>query len=129
MILDTCYLLDLKDRDQSAFSKALVLSEQDIEQRITLPTIYELFYGVHYTSNDEERRKVNNLLLMYHIYKHSEEVAKRASSLKAEADNNGNSNVEDFDAIIGAVAEKLDEPVLTINTNDFSELGIPYETY
>lgn len=42
---------------------------------------------------------------------------------------NFESGVNNEDGLIGAVADRFDEPVLTDNVDDFRTLGVAYETY
>lgn len=45
MILDTSFLLDLKDGQQAAFTTAMELYDAAVIQRIAMPTVMELHYG------------------------------------------------------------------------------------
>lgn len=131
MILDTSFLLDLKDGDPDAFQAASELYQQDTVQRVALPSVWELYYGVAYANSSEERRKVENLLLMYPRVELTEELAQRGGELLANADRaaDGTSGVDYEDALIGAAAEHVQEPVLTDNIEDFETLGIDVEMY
>lgn len=131
MILDTSFLLDLKDGDEGAFGRAVELYEQGTVQRVAMPSVWELHYGVAYTGSAEERRRVRNLLLMYPSVAIDEETARRGAELLADADRRagGDSGVDTEDGLIGAVAHRFDEPVLTANGRDFEKLDAPYETY
>jgi len=131
MILDTSFLLDLKDGDEDAFGRAVQMYEQGIIQRVAMPSVWELHYGACYTKSDEERRRVRNLLLMYPPVEIDEETARRGAELLANADRNegGESGVDNEDGLIGAVGDKFGEPVLTDNVSDFQTLGVEYETY
>lgn len=131
MILDTSFLLDLKDGETDAWDKAIEMGESDEQQRIALPSVFELYYGVAFTDSEEERRKTQNLIHMYYLASVDESTSKLGAELLAQADvnNGGNSGVDNEDAIIGAVAEKLDEPVVTDNIDDFKRLGVNHEEY
>jgi predicted nucleic acid-binding protein len=131
MILDTSFLLDLKDGDEAAFDRAVDLYDRSVVQRVAMPSVWELHYGAAYAESDEERRRVPNLLLMYPPVAIDEETARRAAELLADADRraDGASGVDTEDGLIGAVAQRFDEPVLTDNEQDFDRLGVAYETY
>lgn len=131
MILDTSFLLDLKDGDPDAFSKATELYDSGVVQRIALPSVWELHYGAAHADSDEELRKVQNLLTMYPQIELDEHLATRAAELLAAADReaDGASGVDAEDALIGAVGEHLREPVLSRNATDFDRLGVDVETY
>ena len=131
MILDTCFLLDLKDGDPAAFERAVSMYEGDVVQRIALPSVMELTYGAAYLDSADERRRVANLLGMYPIVAVDVETARRAGELLAAADRraDGDSGVDNEDGLIAAVAERFGEPVLTRNVTDFEALGVPVESY
>lgn len=131
MILDTSFLLDLKDGDEDAFGRAVRMYDQGTVQRVAMPSVWELHYGACYTESSAERRRVRNLLLMYPPVTIDEETARRGAELLATADrrDGGESGVDTEDGLIGAVAEAFGEPVLTANVDDFRKLGVEYETY
>lgn len=131
MILDTSFLLDLKDGQQAAFAKAMELHEAAVVQRVAMPSVMELHYGAAYTQSEAEYRRVRNLLLMYPVVSIDESTARRAADLLAAADRqaDGESGVDTEDAVIGAVADHCGEPVLTANVADFQALGVAVETY
>ena len=127
MILDTSFLLDLKDRDEAAFEKGVDIHERT--QRIVLVSVAELYFGVFYTQSQEERRRTENLLSMYPVVVPREATARRAGELRAKAARDHDRDVGTTDAIIAAVADLHAEPVLTANVDDFGALGVDIETY
>ncbi|USZ68620.1 PIN domain-containing protein [Halorussus salilacus] len=132
MILDTSFLLDLKDGKQDAFEKATELYDSGVVQRVAIPSVMELQYVASIVQSDDEQRRVRNLLQMYPLVPVDKRTALRAGALLAEADRRygGTSGVDNPDALIGAVAERFGEPVLTDNVDDFARLpGIEVETY
>lgn len=132
MILDTSFLLDLKDGKRDAFDEAVELYDSGVVQRVTAPSVMELQYGAVLVRSEDERRRVQNLLQMYPIVPVDEPTALRAGKLIAEADrqHGGDSGVDNPDAVIGAVAARFGEPVLTDNVDDFSKLpDVEVETY
>jgi hypothetical protein len=60
-----------------------------------------------------------------------EETARRGAELLAAADrrDGDDSGVDNEDGLIGALAERFDEPVLTDSADDFRTLGVDCETY
>jgi predicted nucleic acid-binding protein len=96
-----------------------------------MPSVWELHYGVAYSQSEEERRRIQNLLLMYPLVSIDERTAKTAAELLAAADRRagGDSGVDNEDGLIAAVAERFGEPVLTDNVKDFKRLGVDFETY
>lgn len=131
MILDTSFLLDLKDGDPNAFETAIALYDDDIVQRIALPSVWELQYGATFADSEDEIRTVRNLLLTYPLFEFDEATAKRGGELLAEADRaaGGDSGIDNEDALIAAVADQVTEPVLTRNETDFERLGVDVEQY
>jgi predicted nucleic acid-binding protein len=133
MILDSSYVFDLIGGDPSAHRMGEELTDTSTIQWLPVPVLAEVYYGVTYASGETERREVQNALLGYPRVEIDEEIARTASSLLASADQEsggvGNSGVETNDAYIGAIADVIDEPVLTANPGDFERLGVPVETY
>lgn len=132
MILDTSFLLDLKDGESDAFDEAIELYDSGVVQRVAIPSVMELQYGAAFVRSEDEQRRVQNLLQMDPLVPVDKRTALRAGELLAEADrqHGGDSGVDNPDAVIGAVAERFGEPVLTANVADFTKLpGIEVETY
>lgn len=131
MILDSSYLFDLMDGVSAAIQTGTELTESGEVQWLPSPVVAEVYYGVAYTASETERRQVQNALMGYPRVDVDEEIARTASTLLANADREagGTSGVETNDAYIGAIADVLDEPVLTANGGDFETLGVPVESY
>jgi len=132
VILDTSFLLDLKDGHGDAFEKAVEMYDAGLVQRVPMPTVWELHYGAVYSQSEDEHRRVQNLLRMYPLVSIDKPTALRAGELLAEADRtaDGDSGVDNEDGVIGAVADQYGEPVLTDNVEHFERLpGIRIETY
>lgn len=131
MILDSSYIFDLMDGVTAAIQTGTELTETGEVQWLPSPVVAEVYYGVVYTASKEEQRQVQNALMGYPRVDIDEEIARTASTLLANADKEagGNSGVETNDAYIGAVADVLDEPVLTANNEDFETLGVAVENY
>lgn len=131
MILDTSFLLDLFAGDEAAFERGQTLQQRGALQRVPIPVMMELQYGVEASGSTEERRNVRNALRLYPTVRLDAEMARHAGTLlvRADRDADGESGVEKLDAMIAAVASILDEPVLTDNATDFRTLGVDVETY
>jgi len=132
MILDTSFLLDLKDGERTAFDRATELYDSSVVQLVAIPSVTELQYGATYVESDDEQRRVRNLLQMYPLVPVDKRTALRAGDLLARADrrHGGDSGVDTPDAVVGAVADRFGEPVLTDNVEDFAKLpGVAVETY
>ncbi|WP_433632983.1 PIN domain-containing protein [Halomicrococcus sp. NG-SE-24] len=124
MIVDTSYILDLLDGDQSAFEKGQQLTEANISLKVPTMTIVELFVGYGATENEEEARHVENAILGHPILPLDETIAQKAGWIA------GQTGLDYGDASIGATAVHFDEPVLTANVADFEQIdGVSIETY
>ena len=132
MILDSEFLLSLSKRDADAFEKSAELHDEGEEMKIPLPAVLEIYYGAYFTESDEEMRKMNNLMLMYHFADADAGTMEHGAELVANADRNSPGNESDIsneDAVIGAIAEEQGDSVLTRNEDDFQKLGVSHESY
>lgn len=131
MILDSTYLFDLMAEDDNAFRKGVELVDRGEMQWLPTLVVAEAFYGAATERSDVAADEVRNRLLGYPRVDIDEEVARVAGQLLAKADDEagGTSGVGWNDAHIAAIAEVLDEAVLTENVGDFERLGVEVETY
>lgn len=131
MIVDSSYLFDLMAADPDAFSKGTELVERGEMQWLPTPVVAEAYYGVATVRSETTERDVRNRLLGYPRVEVDEAIARVAGELLAAADDRtgGNAGVGPNDAYIAAMAEVLDDAVLTDNVDDFETLGVPVETY
>lgn len=131
MILDSSYLFDLMAEDPNAFSKGTELVENGEMQWLPTPVVAETYYGVATARSDTSEQEVRNRLLGYPRIDVDEEIARTAGKLLAEADDRagGNAGVGPNDGYIAAMADVLDDAVLTDNAADFEALGVSVETY
>ncbi|SIR92386.1 hypothetical protein SAMN05421858_4566 [Haladaptatus litoreus] len=131
MIIDSSYLFDLMAEDSAAFSKGTELVERGEMQWLPTPVVAEAYYGVATARSQTTEQEVRNRLLGYPRIEVDEEIARVAGELLAAADDHegGNAGVGPNDAYIAAMAEILDDAVLTDNVADFEALGVPVETY
>lgn len=131
MILDSSYLFDLMAEDPDALEKGTELVERGEMQWLPTPVVAETYYGVATARSSTSDQEVRNRLLGYPRVDVDEEIARVAGELLAEADDSagGDAGVGPNDASIAAMAEILDDAVLTANVDDFETLGVPVETY
>jgi len=131
MIIDSSYLFDLMAEDSDAFSKGAELVEDGDMQWLPTPVVAEAYYGVATAGSDTTEQEVRNRILVYPRIDVDEEIARTAGELLAAAGDRvgGNSGVEANDGYIAAMADVLDDAVLTDNVEDFEALGVPVETY
>lgn len=132
MILDSSYLFDLMRNDSDAFEKGVELVERGEIQWLPTPVVAEAYYGVFTSGSTRTEAELRNRLLGYPRVDVTEEIARTAGKLlvhaheeRAHMDGNPGAN----DAYIGAMAEHLDDAVLTENVKDFEKLGVSVETY
>ncbi|PSP84515.1 transposase [Halobacteriales archaeon QS_6_64_34] len=131
MIIDSSYLFDLMAERPDAFAKGTELVERGEMQWLPTPVVAEVYYGVATARSDTSEDDVRNRLLAYPRVEVDEEIARTAGELLASADDavGGNAGVGANDAYIAAMAEVLDDTVLTDNVADFQSLGVPVESY
>ena len=131
MILDSSYLFDLMANDSDAFAKETEHVERGEMQWLPTPAVAESYYGVATARSETTGQEVRNRLLGYPWVDVDEEVARVAGTLLAEAEDRagGDAGVGVNDAHIAAMAEILDDVVLTDNVDDLAALGASVETY
>jgi hypothetical protein len=131
MILDSSYLFDLMAENPDAFEKGTELVERGEMQWLPTPVVAETYYGVATARSTTNEQEVRNRLLGYPRIDVDEEIARVAGELLAEADDSAgeDAGVGPNDAYIAAMADVLDDAVLTANVEDFEALGVPVETY
>jgi predicted nucleic acid-binding protein len=78
--------------------------------------------------SEADRQQVERVLASKPIYPADTAMMRKAGRLSGELRNDG-TPVGDGDAIIGATADVVEEPVLTRNVADFERLGVDIETY
>jgi len=131
MILDSSYLFDLMAADPDAFAKGSELVDRGEMQWLPTPVVAEVYYGVATARSDTTEAEVRNRLLGYPRIEVDEEVARTAGELLARADDRagGAAGAGSNDAYIAAMADVLDDAVLTADVADFETLGVDVETY
>ena len=129
MLLDTSFLIDLMNGDESAVEKGRELETELVQQRLSSMTLFELSYGIsRATDSETERENVEGVLTSKPIHPANTAVLRKAGRLAGNLQNDG-TPVSDGDAIIGATAAVVEEPVLTRNVEDFERLDVAIETY
>ncbi|MEF8852348.1 MAG: PIN domain-containing protein [Haloarculaceae archaeon] len=131
MILDSSYLFDLMAEDPDAFIKGSELVDRGEMQWLPAPVVAGVYYGVATARSDTTETAVRNRLLGYPRIEVDEEIARTAGELLASADDraSGAAGVGSNDAYIAAMADVLDDTVLTADVTDFERLGVDVETY
>lgn len=131
MILDSTYVFDLMAEDRGAFEKGVEIVERGELQWLPVPVIAEASYGAATERSDTTEFEIRNRLLGYPRIDLNEELSRVAGQLLASADDDSgeDSGIGWNDAHIAAMANVLDQPVLTDNVADFERLGVEVETY
>lgn len=131
MILDTSFVEDVAREDPAALAKADELSHDDIPERFSAMTLYELYWGVGYVDTpQQEKDAVDAVLETKEVYEITPEIARKAGRLAGQLSSDGNPLNDPGDEIIGATGVVHDEPVLTKNTGHFERIpGLEVETY
>lgn len=113
-----------------AVSKGAKLAEAGEMKRLPTPVVAETYYSVVTAGSDTTEQEVRNRLLGYPRIEVDEDVARTAGELLATADDRegGDAGIGLNDAYLGAMADILDDRVVTDNVEDFEALGIQVET-
>jgi predicted nucleic acid-binding protein len=130
VLLDTAFLIDLLSGDEGAVRTAEELESNLVQQRISSTTLFELYYGVgRMNRSHEERERIETVLASKPVHPADTAVMRKAGRLAGELAADGEP-IDDGDAIIGATAAVVDEPVLTRNVEHFERLpDVTVETY
>ena|SRR3989344_3994944 len=130
MILDTTFLIDILRNKQEASDKLKSLEKLNIPIAVAVPSIVEIFAGLHYSKkSDEEKGRIIDVLESQVIHDLDKESARKAGEIKGNLIKTGN-DIELMDCMIAGIAYKNKEPILTRNVKHFSKIkGINVETY
>ena len=131
MILDTSFVEDVARRDADALAKADALAREAIPERLSVMTLYELYWGVGYVDTpQQERDAVDAVLETKEIYDVTPEIARKAGRIAGRLSSDGRPLNDPGDELIGATGVVHDESVLTKNVDHFERIsGLEVETY
>ncbi len=130
MILDTSFVIDLMNGDESAVQKFKTLSNKGETQIITALTIFELFSGLARSKKAEaEKSKIISALQGQIVIHLDNDSAEKGGELHGNLAKEGKT-IGVIDAMISGIALIKKEKVLTRNVKDFSRVkGLEIETY
>lgn len=131
MILDTSFVEDVSRGDPDAVATAERLSTQGAPERLSVMTLYELYWGVGYvdTPTDEVDR-LEAVLETKEVYDITAPIARKAGRIAGQLSRDGTPLNDPGDELIGATGVVHDEPVLTRNVEHFDRIpGLRVETY
>jgi predicted nucleic acid-binding protein len=129
--LDTSFVEDVAREESDALAKADDLVRNEIPERISAMTLYELYWGVGYVDTPQrEKDAVDAILDTKEVYQITPEIARKAGRIAGELSSDGRPLNDPGDEIIGATGVVHDEPVLTKNVAHFERIpGLEVETY
>lgn len=131
MILDTSFVEDVSREDPAALERASELAADGVPERLSVLTVYELYWGIGYVETPQaEKDAVDAVLETKEVYEVTPEIARKAGRIAGELSSQGNPLNDPGDEIIGATGVVHDEPVLTKNVDHFKRIpGLEVETY
>ena len=131
MILDTSFVEDIARQDADALAKADGLASQGVPERLSVMTLYELYWGVGYIDTpQQEKDAIDAVLETKEVYDVTPEIARKAGRIAGQLTSDGRPLNDPGDELIGATGVVHDEPVLTKNVDHFDRIpGLEVETY
>lgn len=131
VILDTSFLEDVAREDDAALEKAAALQREGIPERLSVMTLYELYWGIGYVDRPRaERDAVDAVLDTKETYPVTPEIARKAGRIAGSLSRQGNLLNDPGDELIGATGLVHEEPVLTKNVDHFERIpDLQVETY
>ena len=131
MILDTTFLVDLRDDDENAEAKSAELEATGLPLRLPSIVIWELYFGVGAGADTtENQRAYENLVANKPVVVLDGGLARRAGALMGtHRASDSKPNLDPGDSIVAATGLKYDEPVVTTD-RDFEQIeGLRIESY
>lgn len=130
-MLDTSFLEDVAREDAAALSKAEELQRQGIPERLSVMSLYELYWGIGYVDRSQaERDAVDAVLDTKETYPVTPTIARKAGRIAGTLSREGNPLNDPGDELIGATGLVHEEPVLTKNVDHFERIpDLQVETY
>lgn len=131
MILDTTVLLDLTREDEAALEKVRALQAERVPERVSVMSLYELYWGIGYVDRPQsERDSVDAILSTKEVYPVTSAIARKAGRLAGAFARQGTPLDDPGDELIAATGLVHDEPVLTRNIDHFDRFqNLEVDTY
>ena len=128
--LDTSFLIDVLRGEKRAEEIEKRLDEGTEPVKVASPTVMELISGALLSNNPEtEKQKVHQLLSYLIVLSLDKESAIIAGNTEAELTKAGE-KIDVEDIMIGAIAKKGNETLLTRNKKHFEKIkGLKIESY
>lgn len=131
MILDTDFLISLRDGDQAAVDLAEELEAAGVPLRIPAIVVWEIYFGVGAGSQTiTNQREYERLFENKPVVALDGEIARRAGVLMGthRADDQ-KTNLDPGDSIVAATGLAMNEPVVTNDTGFQAVEGLAGERY
>lgn len=123
MILDTCFVEDVARNDPDAIAKAEELAAAGVPERLSVLTVYELYWGMGYVDAPRaEQDTVDAVLDTKDVYDATPEIARKAGRIAGRLSREGRPIDDPGDEFIAATAVVHDEPVLTRTVDHFERI-------
>lgn len=129
MILDTSFIIDLLNDEESAVKKAQEIDRSNAPISTTAVSVFEIWQGIADIKNEKKLERINNLLESIGLFNLDQESAKIGGRVHAELYARG-TPIQPEDSMIAGICLKHSKKVLTRNVKHFSRIsGLEIETY
>lgn len=131
MILDTSFLISLRELEQAAVEKATEIEVAGLPARIPTIVIWELYFGVGGGSKTiKNQREYEKLIANKPIVELDERIARQAGILMGvQRADDTKPSLDPGDSIVAATGLALNEPVVTIDGDFEAVEGLQVELY
>ena len=130
MILDTSFLIDLlRGKDNNVKDRIDRLDKEFLIKGVTSISIMELWRGALQSTNEKEKKEINELLKSLLTFNLDENAAKEAAEIESELTKEGDI-IDLEDIMIAGISKARNEVLLTRNVKHFKRIkGIKFEEY
>ena len=130
MILDTNFIIDLMNKEDSASKKLDVLLKNQEKLAVTSVTVFELFSGLAQAEKKtEEKIKIMNILKSINSITLDDDCAKMGGQVDGSLIKKG-ATIGPLDSMIAGIALVRNESLLTRNVKHFSRIdNLKVESY
>ena len=130
MIMDTCFVIDLMNKDAKAIEKIEILSKRGEQLFTTSITIFELISGVFRGNKlEKEKAKIVEILNGQLILNLDEKSAEKAGQIDGKLIKEGN-QIKPLDCMISGIVLNKKDKIITRNLKDFSRVpNLEIENY
>ena len=130
MILDTSFLIDLlRGKDNNVKDRIDRLDKEFLIKGVTSISIMELWRGALQSTNEKEKKEINELLKSLLTFNLDENAAKEAAEIESELIKDGDI-IDLEDIMIAGISKARNEVLLTRNVKHFKRIkGIKFEEY